>query len=389
MPELFEAAIVEKRNVLNELRSNNMTLQELRFFSIYLSKINPWDISTRTVRFPLSDFQRIMGFGRLNIAQLKASTDSLLCKIVHLPTERGGYTSFQLFNECTVDKDDAGEWYVEINAHDKALPLMFEFKNRYFTYELWNALRLRSPNQVRMYEILKQYEKIGSREVTVQELRELLGIGANEYSGRTGWSDFKKKVLDSCQQALKETTDICYTYERGKAGKGGKWLTVVFWIRKNEDYIDQLTLSEFISMQPDPEPFSAPDDQTQQLEGQLTFDIQPEHISEADAADVTAKYSSEQLADLAEACGYEFSDEEMQLIYNILLRIRIPKDPETGSLSWGRIFYLQEKYAALNAAASKKSKTGVNSIRNRFKYFLRMLEEDTFRPAAFTEQADV
>lgn len=389
MPELFEAAIVEKRNVLNELRSNNMTLQELRFFSIYLSKINPWDISTRTVRFPLSDFQRIMGFGRLNIAQLKASTDSLLCKIVHLPTERGGYTSFQLFNECTVDKDDDGEWYVEINAHDKALPLMFEFKNRYFTYELWNALRLRSPNQVRMYEILKQYEKIGSREVTVQELRELLGIGANEYSGRTGWSDFKKKVLDSCQQALKETTDICYTYERGKAGKGGKWLTVVFWIRKNEDYIDQLTLSEFISMQPEPEPFSAPDDQAQQLEGQLTFDIQPEHISEADAADVTAKYSSEQLADLAEACGYEFSDEEMQLIYNILLRIRIPKDPETGSLSWGRIFYLQEKYAALNAAASKKSKTGVNSIRNRFKYFLRMLEEDTFRPAAFTEQADV
>ena len=389
MSELFEAAIVEKRNVLNELRSNNMTLQELRFFSIYLSKINPWDISTRTVRFPLSDFQRIMGFGRLNIAQLKASTDSLLCKIVHLPTERGGYTSFQLFNECTVDKDDDGEWYVEINAHDKALPLMFEFKNRYFTYELWNALRLRSPNQVRMYEILKQYEKIGSREVTVQELRELLGIGANEYSGRTGWSDFKKKVLDSCQQALKETTDICYTYERGKAGKGGKWLTVVFWIRKNEDYIDQLTLSEFISMQPDPEPFSAPDDQAQQLEGQLTFDIQPEHISEADAADVTAKYSSEQLADLAEACGYEFSDEEMQLIYNILLRIRIPKDPETGSVSWGRIFYLQEKYAALNAAASKKSKTGVNSIRNRFKYFLRMLEEDTFRPAAFTEQADV
>ena len=142
-------------------------------------------------------------------------------------------------------------------------------------------------------------------------------------------------------------------------------------------------------MQPEPKPFSAPDDQTQQLEGQLTFDIQPERISEADASDVTAQYSSEQLADLAEACGYEFSDEEMQLIYNILLRIRIPKDPETGSVSWGRIFYLQEKYAALNAAASKKSKTGVSSIRNRFKYFLRMLEEDTFRPAAFTEQADV
>lgn len=61
-----------------------MTLQELRFFSIYLSKINPWDVSTRVVRFPLEDFQRIMEFGRLNIQQLMASTDSLLCKVVHI-----------------------------------------------------------------------------------------------------------------------------------------------------------------------------------------------------------------------------------------------------------------------------------------------------------------
>lgn len=65
---------------------------------------------------------------------------------------------------------------MEINASDDALPLMFEFKNRYFTYELWNALRLKSPNQVRMYEILKQYEKIGTRTLTIKELRNLLGI---------------------------------------------------------------------------------------------------------------------------------------------------------------------------------------------------------------------
>ena len=106
MSEIFGTAIVEKRNVLNELRSNNMTVQELRFFSIYLSKINPWDISTRVVRFSMEDFQRIMGFGRLNISQLKSSTDSLLSKIVHVPNESGyGYTAFQLFKECSLDRD--------------------------------------------------------------------------------------------------------------------------------------------------------------------------------------------------------------------------------------------------------------------------------------------
>ena len=62
MSDIFDTAIVQKRNVLNELRANNLTLQELRFFSIYLSKINPRDTSTRIVRFKLSEFQKIMNF---------------------------------------------------------------------------------------------------------------------------------------------------------------------------------------------------------------------------------------------------------------------------------------------------------------------------------------
>ena len=63
--------------------------------------------------------------------------------------------------------NDNDEWFVEINASDDALPLMFDFKNRYFKYALWNALRLKSPNQIRMYEILKQYETLGKREIEI------------------------------------------------------------------------------------------------------------------------------------------------------------------------------------------------------------------------------
>ena len=153
MSEVFETAIIEKRNVLNEIRANNLSLQELRFFSIYLSKINPRDEKTRIVKFPLADFQKIMGLGRMNIPNFKAAVDGLLTKVVHVPDENGGFEAFQLFKKCKVNKDDFGEWYVSIDAHDDALPLMFDFKERYFKYELWNALRLKSPNQIRMYEI--------------------------------------------------------------------------------------------------------------------------------------------------------------------------------------------------------------------------------------------
>ena len=244
MSELFETAIIEKRNVLNEIRASNLTLQELRFFSIYLSKINPRDENTRSVKFPFADFKKIMDFGKLNIQQLKNSADSILGKKVFIPLESGGFEGIVLFDKCKVDKNSNGEWFVEISASNAAMPLMFDFKERYFRYELWNALRLKSPNQIRMYEILKQYENLGKREISVKDLRELLGISDTEYSSRTGWSDFKKGVLDSCQKALKEITDISYTYERGKTGTGGKWLTIIFHISKNVPVNTQMTLFE-------------------------------------------------------------------------------------------------------------------------------------------------
>ena len=367
MSDLFDTAIVEKRNVLNELRSNNMSLQELRFFSIYLSKINPWDKSTRAVRFPVDEFQRIMELGKLNIGQLKSNIDGLLTKIVHIPNDNGGFTAFQLFKECEVNKDGNGVWYVQIDAHDKALPLMFDFKERYFTYKLWNALRLKSANQIRMYEILKQYEKIGKRELPITELRELLGIAPNEYER---FERFRVRVLDSCQQALKESTDICFTYERGKTGKGGKWLTVIFHIQKNDDYIDQLSLEEFIEEQPKSTVFEA------EFESECLDEYEQRLI----------RYGGdEHLTILAEAVNDEFCKEDMEQISLILTRIDIPKDPNLSGYDatlYGRQHYLREKYAALNAEESRKNRTG-GKIGSRFKYFLGMLEKDSFQPVAY------
>lgn len=226
MSDLFEKAIVQKRNLLNGIKATNLTLQELRFFSIYLSKINPRDISTKDVRFKLSDFQQIMDFGKLNIAQLKASVDSILGKKIYVPYE-SGFKGIVIFDQCIVNKDSNDEWYVEISASEKAVPLMFNFKNKYFKYELWNALRLNSASQIRMYEILKQYEAIGRREISIDDLQQLLG------TNYARWDRFKDKVLDNCQKALKKTTDISFDYKRGKTGKGGKWLTVIFEIKKN------------------------------------------------------------------------------------------------------------------------------------------------------------
>lgn len=390
---LKETAIVEKRNVLNELRSKNMTLQELRFLSIYLSRINARDISSRVVRFPLNDFRKIMNLkAGEHIEYFKASIRNILQQVVEVPNENGvGYTAFQLFKRARVEKDENNEWYVEFNAHDDALPLMFDFKERYFKYELWNALRLKSSNQLRMYEILKQYEKIGRCELTVQKLREMLGINENQYSGRTGWSCFRNFVLDACQKALKQSTDICYTYESGKKGRGGKWLTVIFYIQKNEDYVDQLTLNEFVAQQPEPEPLVQTAEEIKKTdevkefieEGEVKEFIEDneakEFIEEFEIEDETEEkmiepYGSELNMQLARACDYEFKKEQIEIISSLICDLPIPEEKMTKDLDLGREIWLESLYRKFLAIARKKEREG-EPIKpaSRFNYFCRMI----------------
>ena len=351
MPK-FEIAKVRKLNILNELRKNNMTLQEQRFFLIYLSQIDTRDISTRVVRFPLINFIKIMGIVTdVNMGHFKATVRRILQQVVEVPNESGsGYTAFQLFKRAKVEKDEQDEWYVEFDAHDDALPLMFEYKNKFFKYGLWNVLRLKSLNQIRMYEILKQYEKIGKRELTITDLRELIGVKPHEYSGRTGWSDFKKYVLDSCQKALKETTDICYSYERGKVGKGGKWITIVFHISKNNDYIDQLTLDEFIEMQPEVDDIAV----DQSVSNNVIVEIEGIMISE-----------------LAGAVNNEFKEVDMREIYNTLDDNHISDNEKRQ--------YLARIYQKFEGIVARKDEIG-EPVYNRFALFKTILDNELNLP---------
>jgi len=283
---------------------------------------------------------------RLKIDDMKRVTDSLLCKIVNVPNERGGYIGFQLFKKCVVDKDNNGEWYIEIDAHDDALPLMFEFQSRFFSYKLWNALRLRSSNQLRMYEILKQYEKIGSRVLKIEELKELLGIKKNEYPN---FGDFKKRVLNGCQQALKEHTDIKFNYEpHGIKGPGGKIFYLKFYIEKNEDYVDQLTLSMFI------------DDHIVEAENSRSNGSDEEETEELSEYD-------EKIIFLAEACGNEFTPNEIIVLFKEMQK-HLPFSLIKDDIQC--YDYLNDKYREM---IMRNDRTKIN---HRFAYLRSIIGKD-------------
>jgi len=336
--------LIEKRNILNEVRSNGMSLQEQRFFAIYLAKINARDISTRVVRFSLEEYQKIMDLGKLNLAHLHNSVDGLLGKVIGVTLENGDHARFQLFKKTIFSQDKNGGWHIEIDAHDDALPLMFEFKERYFTYELWNALRLKSSNQLRMYEILKQYESLGERTISIDDLKELLGMKKSEYPR---YNSFRADVLDVCKQALEACTDIKFAYGPSqKKGRGGKVTALKFTISKNDNYTDPLALADFIDL-----PNSRNSD--------------TDNVAEV----AETEFQSECLGLLAGACDNEFNEAEIQVLYNLVAAILPRRVGESiGDFNLKAYGYLKHRYDELNMRA------GRGEIKKRFGYLKKMLD---------------
>lgn len=335
--------IVTKSNQLNEIEPCGMSLQGLRFFSIYLSKINPLKVHTRKVYFRLRDFQKIMELKEVKRRDLIKSINDILTQTVGIPLSYDDeeFSRFQVFKKCTIMKDDVGERIVVIDAHDDALPLMFNLKGHYFKYKLWNALRPKSRNQLRMYEILKQYERAGERIITVERLKKYLGIKEDEY---TRYQNFKTRVLDKCQKALAEQTDISFTYEPyGYRGPGGKVIQLKFTITKNENFEDDLQLEKFIDL------------------NSLSIQSAIAEVGEPD--DEEAGYS-DRILFLMDACDNTFTGDQMLEINSLIAE----KMPHLVNDQFKCYQYLNRKYMEMQRY-DKQS----DGIKHKFQYFRKLI----------------
>jgi len=351
---------VNKSNALNEVRNNRMTVSQIRLFTIYLSKINPKKIESREVTFKLEEYTKIMQFKQTNTTRLIKTAEDLLGLTVKYWDRTGQYSSdgckgfvmCQIFKRFKLKKNDENEWIVIIDCHDDVLHLMFDLQKYYFKYELWNALQLTSPNQQRMYELLKQYEKAGERIMSVKDLREWLGLKPEEYAV---WQNFKKRVLDVSQEALRNYTDIKFNWEViGKRGKGGKINHLRFKIEKNNNYARQATLDDYLidqehtGFEDEPEEFERPD--------VITDDYEDEN-----------SYYTERINFFGEACHHEFTSNEIKTL-NAKMREHLSHDDFRNQIYC--YHYLNDRY---NEMLRRNEK---NIIKSRFGYVKSLIGAD-------------
>jgi len=129
----------------------------------------------------------------------------------------------------TSRKRDKRKNYVGVKFHEDIKEFIYQLTEQFTIYKIENISHLKSAYSIRLYELMKQYEKIGWREIDYIELRKILSIGDGEY---ILFGDFNRRILKQAQREIKENTDILFEYTMLKEGR--KVSGIKFKIKKQE-----------------------------------------------------------------------------------------------------------------------------------------------------------
>lgn len=158
-----------------------------------------------------------------NETRLKQFAKKLMSKPLEVPTN-DGWIVFNWFSKIQYVR---GQSKFIVRIDDDLCPYLLELKERFVKYNLGYILPLTSNYSIRLYQLLKEYEKLTRRTFTVLELQDLLQVP----SSLKRYDNFKRKVLQVAEKELIENCDIFFEYEEIKDGR--KVIEILFRIRLN------------------------------------------------------------------------------------------------------------------------------------------------------------
>lgn len=224
---------VYKANALIEAKYKcQYTLHEQKTILWILSHLDRDNLTDEEYQIPIKEYADLLGVDPSNLyREAEEIGGQLLDKRIHIKEGKGWIVCAWISGMRYKD----GRLYVSI--YQPLKPYLLELKERYTGYAIKNVLSLSSSYAIRLYEILMQYLKIGTRTIELSELRDMLGIPDNSLKQ---FIDFKNRVLMISQREINAHTNIYFDW--GVKKNGRKITHIVFSISKkqnNDEIINQ------------------------------------------------------------------------------------------------------------------------------------------------------
>lgn len=203
--------LVTKSNMLIEA-NYKLGVVEQKIILCLASNIQPNDSDFKTYTLEIKEFTKLLGLkGTPKYTELRQISKELMQKVFEIRIDKKiiqvAWLSYVAYNES--------EGTIDIRFDPFLRPYLLQLKREFTSYKLDNVVKIKSSYAIRIYELLKQYEKFQERTFLLTDLRKMLGA-EDVYPA---YGNFKQRVLLPAQKELKKKTDISFEIQEIKIGR--------------------------------------------------------------------------------------------------------------------------------------------------------------------------
>lgn len=204
---------VVKANTLIQRSRQRLSVQQQKALLFLISQLTPGQTEFDWQTFEIADFCRVCGIepqqGK-NYRDVKAALQGLSDKSMWIKLDDDTESLVRWLNKIHI-KPRSGK--LQVRFDDDMIPFLLELKEKFTQFHLIHTLAMKSKYSIRLYELLKSYEKLGQVRFDLQRFKELVGI---DY---LNWYDIRRFVLETAKKEINALSDIEISYTPAKKGK--------------------------------------------------------------------------------------------------------------------------------------------------------------------------
>ncbi|HLX54157.1 MAG TPA: replication initiation protein [Aquella sp.] len=243
----FDIVMRQANNFVESAFAQEYSEQELKTMEFIISQTKKSDIELvnnnqiKTLELSATDFAKMIN---AHPNQIYRDADNLakalMNKKYHFKYRgKDGKPAFETGTFLTSMRYDSGAICIKINP--EVLPYFIEINSHFTEFNLRFLMAMGSSYGIKLYKLLKQYQTIGDRTLSIDDLRYQFGINDDKYKL---YSDFKRNVIETAKRHINAHTDVQVEYKEIKLGR--KVNALKFYIKAKMTQFKQARL-EFIN----------------------------------------------------------------------------------------------------------------------------------------------
>ena len=221
---------IVKRNSLIEARYR-LSLQEIHVILWLLTQIKPDDEDFKLHTMKVSEFAKMVGVrvdGKYD--EIQKVTLKLMQRVMKIyePENKKliqvSWLSAAIYNEK--------EGTVSLEFSPQLKPHLLKMKGCFTKVSISDAMKFKSIYAFRLFELLSQYELIGKRETSIEDIRSWCGIQNDEYEF---YKDLRCRVIDRAKTEINDKTDYDIDYTEIKESRK---VVAIDWTIKKKHHLE-------------------------------------------------------------------------------------------------------------------------------------------------------